>query len=337
MRLSAVNGNHESPSHFIPTVGYVLSLTKVIPSTLFLRRWSNLTQFAAHVIRDRNSNRHRAVCELKAHYRWCLTGTPIQNEVDDYGALLNFLRISPFTSKRMFDHYIISPIKTHKENGIEKLKRLVQSTSLRRTKKSELNGLNLPLRENQVQSVELSKAERHVYNFFKKRASEIAFSSSFESQSIKVAGSILPTIMKLRQICDHGRRLLSSVALKALDCYESSGLSDGIYRETETCANCSTNLAESSSAEILRDDLSCSHLICGKCMLRVTDNDDSIRDIACPLCSKHDSECHVDAAIECENAEETVSNVYEASSKVLALVQNLRNDGSNSSRLPSKR
>jgi len=237
----------------------------------------------------------------------------------------------------MFDHYITGPIKAHKENGIEKLKRLVQSTSLRRTKKSELNGLNLPLRENQVQSVDLSTAERYVYNFFKKRASEIAFGSSFDSQSSKAAGNILPTIMKLRQICDHGRRLLSSVALKALDHYERSGLSDGIYQETEICANCSTNLAEWSSAEIPRNDLSCSHLVCGRCMVRVIDDDDSICDIACPLCSKHGSECNVDAAIECENPEKTVSDVYEPSSKVLALVQNLRNDRSNSSRCPSKR
>lgn len=127
------------------------------------------------------------------------------------------------------------------------------------------------------------------------------------------------------------------MALKALDYYERSNLSDGIYQETETCANCSTNLAESSSAEIPRNDLSCSHLVCGRCMLRVTDDDDSICDIACPLCSKHDSECNVDAAIECENPEKAVSDVYEPSSKVLALVQNLRNDRTNSSRCPSKR
>jgi SWI/SNF-related matrix-associated actin-dependent regulator of chromatin subfamily A3 len=237
----------------------------------------------------------------------------------------------------MVDHYITSPIKSQKENGIEKLKRLVQSTSLRRTKKSELNGLNLPLRENKVQSVELSKAERDVYDFFKKRASEIAFSNSFEPQSIKAAGSILQTIMELRKICDHGRRLLSSVPLKALDYYERSGLSAGIYRESETCANCSTDLTESSSAEIPRNDLTCCHLLCGRCILRVTDDDDSICGIACRLCSKYDSEGDVEAAIECENPEKTVSDVYEPSSKVFALVQNLKNDRSNAPRNPFKR
>lgn len=35
MKLSALNGSYESPSHFIPTIGCVLSLTKVIPTTFF--------------------------------------------------------------------------------------------------------------------------------------------------------------------------------------------------------------------------------------------------------------------------------------------------------------
>lgn len=185
--------------------------------------------------------------------------------------------------------------------------------------------------------MQLSKAERHIYDFFKKRASETAFSSSFASQGIKTPGSIFQTIMKLRQICDHGRKLLSSVSLKALDYYERSGLSAGICQETETCANCSTNLAESGTAEIPHADLPCCHLVCGRCTLRVVDDDDTIYDIACRLCSKDESEYNADTLFECENPEKTVSDVYEPSSKVVALIQNLHDDRLNSSRCPFKR
>lgn len=299
-------------------------------------QWSNLTFSTAHVIRNRDSIRHRAVCALKSRYRWCLTGTPIQNKIDDYGALLSFLRVSPFTSKSMFDHYITGPITAHKENGIERLKKLVQSTSLRRTKKSELDDLNLPLQENKVQTVEFTKAERDDYNFVKEKTSNIVFSSSFEPQINNAAASIFPTIMKLRQVCNN-RRLLPSSSLKALDYYVQSGFSGGICPKTKMCSNCSTDLTGSSSDVMSRNDLPCCHLICNKCMLRVKGDDGNIYAQACRLCSSHDSDYNVDIGIECENSERTVNNRYEHSSKVFALIQNLQKDRSNSSQCSSKR
>lgn len=46
----------------------------------------------AHAIKNRRSETFAAAFELKAERRWCLSGTPIQNSVDDMYSLFVFLR-----------------------------------------------------------------------------------------------------------------------------------------------------------------------------------------------------------------------------------------------------
>ena len=51
----------------------------------------------AHNIKERSTNTAKAAFELKANYRWCLSGTPLQNRVGELYSLVRFLGGDPFS------------------------------------------------------------------------------------------------------------------------------------------------------------------------------------------------------------------------------------------------
>jgi SNF2 family DNA or RNA helicase len=50
----------------------------------------------AHNIKERTTNAAKAAFALKAKYKWCLSGTPLQNRVGELYSLVRFLGADPF-------------------------------------------------------------------------------------------------------------------------------------------------------------------------------------------------------------------------------------------------
>jgi SNF2 family DNA or RNA helicase len=50
----------------------------------------------AQCIKNKLTQTAKACCKLKATYRWCLTGTPMMNNVSELYSLLQFLNIKPY-------------------------------------------------------------------------------------------------------------------------------------------------------------------------------------------------------------------------------------------------
>lgn len=56
----------------------------------------------AHNIKERSTNAAKAAFALKATYKWCLSGTPLQNRVGELYSLVRFLGADPF--RYIFSH-----------------------------------------------------------------------------------------------------------------------------------------------------------------------------------------------------------------------------------------
>lgn len=88
----------------------------------------------AHTIRNRKTKTHRACLRLRGRFRWCLTGTPLQNHADDAQPLFAFLRAQPLDEWSVWTRAVGRPIRDGDEAGLALLRLVLRSVSLRRTK-----------------------------------------------------------------------------------------------------------------------------------------------------------------------------------------------------------
>ncbi|KAJ2997233.1 hypothetical protein NUW58_g706 [Xylaria curta] len=210
---------------------------------LYRFTWARVILDEAHKIRNPSSDIFNAACQIQADYRWCLTGTPIQNSLDDFGSLLAFIGVPPFFTRDQFRFWVSSPVQSNITHSFKTLRKLVRATCLRRTKAAPnlSAALELTRKTERAQVVELSPEEREIYEFFKRRSfllipkdSDIK-SKTGSKANIRVrkrngvgtrktglqaaprknTGNIIVLISILRMICNHGEALLPKIALEA--------------------------------------------------------------------------------------------------------------------------
>lgn len=181
-------------------------------SPLFQLNFFRIVLDEAHMIREQATMQSQATCQLSAQRRWAVTGTPVQNRLDDLGALIKFLRIKPF-EKNGFAQFILTPFKNADPDILPKLRLLVDSITLRRLK----DRIDLPPRHDHIVKLKFSEQEAKLYNWFVKYSQQkVKAMTGGQKQSLGGKGyvHILKAIMRLRLICAHGRELLGEEDLK---------------------------------------------------------------------------------------------------------------------------
>lgn len=205
----------------------------------------------AYCIRNRALQTFRAECSIKSAYRWCLTGTLIYNSLDDYGALLRFLRTPNFNEKGTFNHYITKAVQGMKQAGFSTLQTLVRTTCLRRTEQSIAITLKLPLREERIEHVCLHLQDQELYDFFKDRTAAVASGASrtFAAASLDSnhKDNVLSSLNFLRLICNHGQDLLPKSAVEIWNARDRTmtDFNEGTIKTSDTSARTSSTKVES--------------------------------------------------------------------------------------------
>ncbi len=95
---------------------------------LHQKLWWRIILDEAHIIKNKNTIQSRAVSNLDSHLRWCLTGTPIQNHIDEVFPLIRFLEIKPYDDWASFNEKISKPYKDDRNvpRIIERLKAILK-------------------------------------------------------------------------------------------------------------------------------------------------------------------------------------------------------------------
>jgi len=162
------------------------------------KEWSMLVLDEAQAIKNAQTKRARASIEISAGFRLALTGTPIENYLEELWSLMNFLNPGLLGSREAFQKRFAIPIERDRDaNARQALRSLVRPFLLRRTKAAVLS--ELPPRTEQVISVEMGEAERVFYEALRKRALETIDALEVATGKRKI--HILAEITRLRRAC----------------------------------------------------------------------------------------------------------------------------------------
>ncbi|KAF9623988.1 hypothetical protein IFM89_007686 [Coptis chinensis] len=168
--------------------------------------WLRVILDEAQTIKNHRTQVARACCGLRAKRRWCLSGTPIQNSIDDLFSYFRFLKYDPYAVFGTFCIGIKLPISRNASHGYKKLQAVLKTIMLRRTKGTLLDGepiINIPPKSILLMKVDFSIEERDFYN-------KLEADSRSQFKEYAAAGTlnqnyanILLMLLRLRQACDH--------------------------------------------------------------------------------------------------------------------------------------
>ncbi len=167
------------------------------------RSWNVMVLDEAQAIKTPESQRSRAVCELKTRMRFALTGTPIENSLMDLWSEMRFLNPGLFGSREQFSRRFARSEARERDM----LRRVLAPLVLRRTKEQVLK--QLPELMETQEWVEFSGKERALYESIRRDA----------LKKLREEGgggiSMLASLTRLRRACCHGRLALDSFSAKS--------------------------------------------------------------------------------------------------------------------------
>jgi superfamily II DNA or RNA helicase len=162
------------------------------------RDWQMIVLDEAQAIKNAETKRAQAVQALRAGFRVALTGTPVENYLDELWSLFNFVNPGVLGSREGFQKRFARPIERDKDpHARQALRALIRPFLLRRTKAAVLN--ELPPRTEQTLTVEMTEAERAFYEALRQRSLERIAALDAPEGRRKI--QILAEITRLRRAC----------------------------------------------------------------------------------------------------------------------------------------
>lgn len=83
--------------------------------------WLRVVCDEAHALKNHKSQQAQAAAALKASRRWAVTGTPIQNRLQDLYGLLVYLKEELLSNKDLFSRCLDRPLKARDPRAVKKL------------------------------------------------------------------------------------------------------------------------------------------------------------------------------------------------------------------------
>lgn len=171
-------------NHLDNNTNYIISYDTLRNDKLEDKEFDYLILDEAQAIKNHQAIRSERIRNIKANTRLCLTGTPIENSLEDIWSLFLFLMPGFFKNLNDFNDEF--------ENDFDKLNKKIAPFILRRTKKDVLT--ELPDKYEEIITTEISTDERKIYEALRLEASKF----------LNEKGSLMKIftyLTRLRQVC----------------------------------------------------------------------------------------------------------------------------------------
>ena len=156
--------------------------------------WRYIIIDEAHRIKNENSLLSRVIRMFHSNYRLLITGTPLQNNLHELWALLNFLLPDVFSSAEKFDEWFQIDSDSQKDEAVHQLHKLLRPFLLRRVKAEVEKGL--PPKKETILKIGMSEMQLKWYKNLMQK----------DIDAINGAGErsrLLNIVMQLRKCCNH--------------------------------------------------------------------------------------------------------------------------------------
>lgn len=275
-------------------------------------KWYRVIIDEAQCIKNKSTQAALGAASLQALTRFCMSGTPMMNNVGELFSLIHFLRIKPYNAKEKFDRDFTRPLKHSSQNekskAMQKLQALLKAILLRRTKKSKIDGapiLSLPERTTEAQHAMFSDDERAFYRALESQT-QLQFNKYLKAGTVgRNYSNVLVLLLRLRQACCHPHLIkdfgMSSggtdVSVKDMLALAKELAPDVVARIMEqggaseqSALECPVCMDMAENATIF---IPCGHSTCSECFARISDPSQAIAggdadgrnvDIKCPNC-----------------------------------------------------
>ncbi|MBK7861144.1 MAG: DEAD/DEAH box helicase [Archangiaceae bacterium] len=203
------------------------ALLRLDANELQAKSWDTLVLDEAQAIKNPDSQVARAAYAMQARFKVALSGTPIENRLEELWSVLHFTNRGLLGGRRVFDERWAQPVADGRPGAAASLRQRIKPFVLRRLKREVAP--ELPPRTESVMHIELDERERDVYQ------TVLAATRAEVVGLLEKGGSVLKALealLRLRQAACHpallpGQQARSSSKVKALTESLTTAAADG--------------------------------------------------------------------------------------------------------------
>lgn len=159
-------------------------------------RWASVVFDEAQVLKNPRTQVSKAARAITAEARVALTGTPVENHLDELWALLNLVVPHEFTHKAQFRRRFVRPIHEGSAAAVIRLRDTLEPVLLAR-RKSQV-AASLPPKIHMDVVCDLTAEQEKLYDRLLDRAETEGFGSGAQRHT-----RVLAVLTELKQVCNH--------------------------------------------------------------------------------------------------------------------------------------